>query len=170
MFFLFQNLKSATNKPKFILALTCLYVNLRELKMWLFITNNVPIGRKLTKNFEQIMYKRLYYFLFTNLFMYKINKNSYKKRQAGKMLVSFGALEGTRTPDLLVRSQTLYPAELPPPTIFWGVTHWQLNYTSTAWNKMQEGISEKMKNFCGYWESSGSRAGLEGIAGSGSCW
>ena len=25
----------------------------------------------------------------------------------------FGALEGTRTPDLLVRSQTLYPAELP---------------------------------------------------------
>ena len=27
--------------------------------------------------------------------------------------VVFGALEGTRTPDLLVRSQTLYPAELP---------------------------------------------------------
>ena len=24
----------------------------------------------------------------------------------------FGALEGTRTPDLLVRSQSLYPAEL----------------------------------------------------------
>ena len=26
--------------------------------------------------------------------------------------VLFGALEGTRTPDLLVRSQSLYPAEL----------------------------------------------------------
>lgn len=26
--------------------------------------------------------------------------------------VFFGALEGTRTPDLLVRSQSLYPAEL----------------------------------------------------------
>ena len=25
----------------------------------------------------------------------------------------FGAMEGTRTPDLLVRSQSLYPAELP---------------------------------------------------------
>ena len=25
----------------------------------------------------------------------------------------FGAPEGTRTPDLLIRSQTLYPAELP---------------------------------------------------------
>ena len=26
---------------------------------------------------------------------------------------AFGALKGTRTPDLLIRSQTLYPAELP---------------------------------------------------------
>ena len=26
---------------------------------------------------------------------------------------AFGALEGTRTPGLLIRSQTLYPAELP---------------------------------------------------------
>ena len=28
----------------------------------------------------------------------------------------FGTLEGTRTPDLLVRSQSLYPAELPAHT------------------------------------------------------
>ena len=34
------------------------------------------------------------------------------------MLVSFGALEGTRTPDLLVRSQTLYPAELLARAVF----------------------------------------------------
>ena len=36
-----------------------------------------------------------------------------KKNTAHKMCtVSFGALQGIRTPDLLVRSQTLYPAEL----------------------------------------------------------
>ena len=29
------------------------------------------------------------------------------------MSQAFGAPEGTRTPDLLIRSQTLYPAELP---------------------------------------------------------
>ena len=29
-----------------------------------------------------------------------------------KLVSSYGALEGTRTPDLLVRSQSLYPAEL----------------------------------------------------------
>ena len=33
--------------------------------------------------------------------------------QNGAVAFFFGALEGTRTPDLLVRSQTLYPAELP---------------------------------------------------------
>ena len=37
-----------------------------------------------------------------------------KKQSRGKILCSvFGALEGTRTPDLLVRSQSLYPTELP---------------------------------------------------------
>ena len=30
----------------------------------------------------------------------------------------FGALEGIRTPDLLVRSQTLYPTELPAHILF----------------------------------------------------
>ena len=29
-----------------------------------------------------------------------------------KQVLLFGAPEGTRTPDLLIRSQTLYPAEL----------------------------------------------------------
>ena len=37
------------------------------------------------------------------------NKNTIAKR----LWCIYGALEGTRTPDLLVRSQTLYPAELP---------------------------------------------------------
>ena len=35
-----------------------------------------------------------------------------KKDTANAVSFSFGALEGTRTPDLLVRSQSLYPAEL----------------------------------------------------------
>ena len=40
-------------------------------------------------------------------------RDLYKKNKAVRRLpYSFGAPEGTRTPDLLVRSQTLYPAEL----------------------------------------------------------
>lgn len=35
-----------------------------------------------------------------------------------RCMVSFGALQGTRTPDLLVRSQLLYPAELAAHTRF----------------------------------------------------
>ena len=39
--------------------------------------------------------------------------NLYKKnRRKEYNLRRYGALEGTRTPDLLVRSQSLYPAEL----------------------------------------------------------
>ena len=34
-------------------------------------------------------------------------------KKASQMTCFFGALEGTRTPDLLVRSQSLYPTELP---------------------------------------------------------
>ena len=40
------------------------------------------------------------------------NRLSYKTVRIAWGL-SFGAPEGTRTPDLLIRSQTLYPAELP---------------------------------------------------------
>ena len=36
-----------------------------------------------------------------------------KKQHNRSCTVSYGAPEGTRTPDLLVRSQTLYPTELP---------------------------------------------------------
>ena len=43
------------------------------------------------------------------------NKRDTQKR------VSFGTAEGIRTPDLLVRSQTLYPTELQP-HINWGVS------------------------------------------------
>ena len=35
-----------------------------------------------------------------------------EKRQGKNPVFFFGALKGTRTPDLLVRSQSLYPAEL----------------------------------------------------------
>ena len=34
------------------------------------------------------------------------------------MSQAFGAPEGTRTPDLLIRSQTLYPAELKAQVLF----------------------------------------------------
>ena len=36
-----------------------------------------------------------------------------KKQHNQCCTVSYGAPEGTRTPDLLVRSQSLYPTELP---------------------------------------------------------
>ena len=36
-----------------------------------------------------------------------------KNNDPPKVSRYFGALEGIRTPDLLIRSQTLYPAELP---------------------------------------------------------
>ena len=43
----------------------------------------------------------------------RIPQKFIKKREAiPKYHFSFGALQGIRTPDLLVRSQTLYPAEL----------------------------------------------------------
>ena len=44
------------------------------------------------------------------------SKNALKRKFQGV----FGTAEGIRTPDLLVRSQTLYPAELQPHT----VSHW----------------------------------------------
>ena len=46
-------------------------------------------------------------------------KCSYTKR----CMSIYGALEGTRTPDLLVRSQTLYPAELPARMSLRGQSH-----------------------------------------------
>ena len=42
-----------------------------------------------------------------------INYRQNKKQHNRSYTVSYGALEGTRTPDLLVRSQSLYPTELP---------------------------------------------------------
>ena len=45
----------------------------------------------------------------------------------------FGTLEGTRTPDLLIRSQSLYPTELPAHTALTQVPA----YNSTDNFKMQ---------------------------------
>ena len=62
-----------------------------------------------------------------------------QKERHPKGCLSFGTAEGIRTPDLLVRSQTLYPAELQPHTALKGfVPHRQLIYDSTAPLKMQE--------------------------------
>ena len=43
--------------------------------------------------------------------VFKVTKKEEQPRK--RDFSSFGAPEGTRTPDLLVRSQTLYPTELP---------------------------------------------------------
>ena len=41
------------------------------------------------------------------------------------MSQALGAPEGTRTPDLLIRSQTLYPAELPTRNMMYYSPGWQ---------------------------------------------
>lgn len=56
-----------------------------------------------------------------------------------------GALEGTRTPDLLVRSQSLYPAELQAHSYCCCLN--QLSYNITARNFCQGIFSNFFKNF-----------------------
>ena len=51
----------------------------------------------------------------------------------------FGTAEGIRTPDLLVRSQSLYPTELQPHTVT-SIPLEQLHYYSTPDLKKQEEI------------------------------
>ena len=62
-----------------------------------------------------------------------ISKTNNPARKCG--VICFGALEGTRTPDLLVRSQSLYPAELRAHFLFL-----VLIYISTFWTKSQRQI------------------------------
>ena len=45
------------------------------------------------------------------VFLFRL-ENKEKRSFLIEMTVFFGTPEGTRTPDLLVRSQTLYPTEL----------------------------------------------------------
>ena len=62
------------------------------------------------------------------------------------MSQAFGAPEGTRTPDLLIRSQTLYPAELPahillafsPENVFYYSAH----------RPESQAFFKKLKKFC----------------------
>ena len=56
-----------------------------------------------------------------------------KQNSARFILRSFGTPEGTRTPDLLVRSQSLYPTELPAHTALSSA----LQYNSTRAWKLQ---------------------------------
>ena len=49
-----------------------------------------------------------------------------------------GVPRGIRTPDLLVRSQSLYPAELQPHFMCSKKTsYWRLSYITTDWTEMQ---------------------------------
>ena len=55
----------------------------------------------------------------------------------------FGTLEGTRTPDLLIRSQSLYPTELSAHNAF----SQALQYDSTFFYKMQVLFADFIKIF-----------------------
>ena len=71
-----------------------------------FVTNTPYVSP--LKNCRTVVRQFLYYGV--RVPTTQNNKNS----EADKYLLRyFGTLEGTRTPDLLVRSQSLYPAELP---------------------------------------------------------
>ena len=63
------------------------------------------------------------------------------KKETTEIAVSFGAPEGTRTPDLLVRSQTLYPAELLAQR---ALVREHIDYTHLA-GKCQEKNSQKRR-------------------------
>ena len=52
-------------------------------------------------------------FLQTGTAVVAATREQTKKEKALRRAFIFGALKGTRTPGLLIRSQTLYPAELP---------------------------------------------------------
>ena len=54
----------------------------------------------------------------------------------------FGTAKGTRTPDLLIRSQSLYPTELSP-----HVLSQALGYNNTSSQKMQVLFSKFSKYF-----------------------
>ena len=69
-----------------------------------------------------------------------------KKSRYPKWDICFsGTPEGTRTPDLLVRSQSLYPTELPAHT-----AHVVPAYNSTTVYKMQAFFSKNCKNYNAY--------------------
>ena len=61
-------------------------------------------------------------FSFINLLTDKIYLKTEKIHKDRNLCGFLGALEGTRTPDLLVRSQSLYPAELQAHNLFSPIT------------------------------------------------
>ena len=60
------------------------------------------------------------------------------------MSQALGAPEGTRTPDLLIRSQTLYPAELPA-HILLAFSPENVFYYSAGGGGKSSGFSKKLK-------------------------
>ena len=55
-----------------------------------------------------------------------------------RIVSAFGTAEGIRPPDLLVRSQSLYPAELQPHFMCSKKSScWRLSYITTDWTEMQ---------------------------------
>ena len=73
--------------------------------------NNLLLHMRRKKQLQRVKRPELGRFYSEHIKKYKQKKNS-DLTDARKIAV-LGAPEGTRTPDLLVRSQSLYPAELP---------------------------------------------------------
>ena len=71
----------------------------------------LPINQKNKRQFNFLPLVKYLYFIFR--ITPTIDKESKKITHPEKPRCVIGALEETRTPDLLIRSQTLYPAELP---------------------------------------------------------
>ena len=79
---------------------------------------------------------------------------TYKQKRSLAIASDLGAPEGTRTPDLLIRSQTLYPAELPahmllafsPENVFYYSAHRpesQAFFSKNSKNSVNEHLSRK---------------------------
>ena len=79
---------------------------------------------------------------------------TYKQKRSLAIASDLGAPEGTRTPDLLIRSQTLYPAELPahillafsPENVFYYSAHRpesQAFFSKNSKNSANEHLSRK---------------------------
>ena len=91
--------------------------------------------------------------LFWIISIFRSSQAKIPHRSAGFLPASFlsmqlGTAEGIRTPDLLVRSQTLYPAELQPHTVCIRTRLTDsLIIIAQLWIKCKSWISKKWKNY-----------------------
>ena len=90
-----------------------------------------------------------------------------KQKRSLAFASDLGALEGTRTPDLLIRSQTLYPAELPTRNMMYYSPGWQESqhflknfFEKTAKTlKIGDKTKQKMKCFLRFFDGTRRKSG-----------